>query len=48
MELVRIVVIDVSKALGSEVYDEVIIPIDQASKYILQYTDITRFRFITI
>ncbi|WP_180994610.1 hypothetical protein [Clostridium sp. chh4-2] len=48
MGLIRIVVIDITKVLGSEVYDEVIIPVEDAADYILNYTDMKRFRFITI
>ena len=48
MGLIRIVVIDITKVLGSEVYDEVIIPVEDAADYILNYTDMKRFRFITV
>ncbi|MBT9778843.1 hypothetical protein GPL15_20395 [Clostridium sp. MCC353] len=48
MGLIRIVVIDITKVLGAEVYDEVIIPVEEAADYIQNYTDMKRFRFITI
>lgn len=45
---VRVVVIDISKPLSSEVYDEVIIPLSQATNFAKKYIDITKYRIITI
>jgi hypothetical protein len=46
--LIRIVIIDVSMPLGSEVYDEAILPVLQATNFIKKYIDITKYRIITI
>lgn len=48
VNMVRIVVIDVSNPLGSEVYDEAIIPLSQATNFVKKYIDMTKYRIVTI
>ncbi len=51
MDKVRIVVIDISDVLGSEVYDEAIFPIehkDEINEFIAKYIDISKYRVITV
>lgn len=49
--MVRIIVIDISNVLGSEIYDEALFPIEETenvAKFIQQYTDIRKYRIITV
>lgn len=46
--MVRIVVVDISNALGSSVYDEAILPVNQATNFVQKYIDMTKYRIITI
>lgn len=46
--VIRIIVIDISAALGAEVYDEIIIPVNEANDFANKYTDITKYRIITV
>lgn len=46
--MLRIIVIDISMPLGSEVYDEVIIPVGEATEFCRKYMDMTKYRIITV
>lgn len=49
--MVRIVVVDISSILGAEVYDELLAPVsnkDEVAEFLGQYTDITKYRIITV
>lgn len=46
--LLRIVVIDISSPLSSNVYDEAILPVMQATNFVKKYIDMTKYRIITI
>lgn len=50
-DMVRIVVIDVSNVLGSEIFDEALFPVEEtqkASKFLQQYMDISKYRILTV
>lgn len=50
-DLVRIVVIDVSNVLGSQVFDEALFPVEEtteSSKFLQQYMDMSKYRIITV
>ena len=46
--MLRIVVLDISKPLGAEVYDEALIPVSEANEFIKKYIDITKDRIVTV
>lgn len=46
--MIRIVVLDISNALSSNVYDEAILPVDQATEFIKKYIDMAKYRIVTI
>ncbi len=46
--MMRIVILDISKPLASEVYDEAIIPISKATDFIKNYIDVSKYRILTI
>lgn len=46
--LMRIVIIDISTPLCSKVYDEAILPVTQATNFVNQYIDMTKYRIVTI
>lgn len=46
--MIRIVILDISNVLGSNVYDEAILPINQATKFVKKYIDMRKYRIITI
>jgi len=45
---VRIVVVDISKPLGANVYDEAILPLNEATDFVKKYIDISKYRIITV
>lgn len=47
-DLVRIVVLDITKPLASTVYDEAILPVIQATEFAKKYIDMGKYRIITI
>jgi hypothetical protein len=47
-DLVRIVVLDISKPLSAVVYDEAILPVIQATEFVKKYIDISKYRIVTI
>ena len=47
-DTIRIVVIDISKPLGANVYDEALIPVSEANEFIKKYIDITKYRIVTV
>lgn len=46
--LVRIIIVDISKQLASEVYDEIITTVDDATSFVSKYTDVGKYRVITV
>ena len=46
--LIRIVVLDISNTLGSNVYDEAIVPVNQATNFAKQYIDMSKYRIVTV
>ena len=46
--MVRVIIIDISNALGSNVYDEAILPINQATEFVKKYIDMSKYRIITV
>lgn len=47
-DLVRIVILDISNILASNVYDEVLIPVNQATDFIKKYIDMKKYRIVTV
>ena len=47
-DMIRIVVLDISNILASNVYDEVILPVNQAEEFVEKYIDMTKYRIVTI
>ena len=47
-DLVRVVVLDISKPLSTNVYDEAILPVMQATEFAKKYIDISKYRIITV
>ena len=48
-ELTRIIVVDISGALGSSViHDEAIIPTEKAVEFMCKYSDVQKYRFVII
>ena len=45
---VRIVVIDISKPLGANVYDEAIVPVSKADMFVRKYIDMKKYRIVTV
>ena len=46
--MIRIVILDISKPLASEVYDEVILPTSKATDFIRNYIDMNKYRILTV
>lgn len=46
--MVRIVVLDITKPLAATVYDEAILPVLQATEFVKKYIDISKYRIVTI
>ncbi len=46
--LVRIVVLDISNSLSTNVYDEAILPVNQATEFVKKYIDMSKYRIVTI
>lgn len=46
--MIRIVVLDVTKPLATTVYDEAILPVLQATEFVKKYIDISKYRIVTI
>lgn len=49
-ELIRIVVLDISKSLASEVHDEAIMSMDEINNYIMKngYMNMKKYRIVTV
>lgn len=47
-DMVRIVILDITKPLATTVYDEAILPVLQAKEFVKKYIDISKYRIITI
>ena len=47
-DVIRIVVLDITKPLATTVYDEAILPVLQATEFVKKYIDISKYRIITI
>ena len=47
-DMVRIIVLDITKPLAATVYDEAILPVLQATEFAQKYIDISKYRIITI
>lgn len=47
-DMVRIIVLDITKPLAATVYDEAILPVLQAKEFVKKYIDISKYRIITI
>lgn len=47
-DMIRIVVLDISNVLGSSVYDETILPVNQATEFVKKYIDVSKYRIVTI
>lgn len=47
-DVIRIVVLDVTKPLSATVYDEAILPVLHATEFVKKYIDISKYRIITI
>ena len=47
-DTVRIVILDITKPLGAEVYDEIMLPVTKATEFVKKYIDMTKYRIITI
>lgn len=46
--MVRIVILDVTKPLGAEVYDEIMLPVTETTGFVKRYIDMTKYRIVTI
>ena len=46
--LVRVVVIKIDKPYGSEVYDELIADVKHANEFTQKYSDIGKYRIVTV
>lgn len=46
--MVRIVVLDITKPLAAVVQDEAIMPVLQATEFVEKYIDISMYRIVTI
>lgn len=46
--MIRIVILDISNVFGTDVYDEAILPVGQATEFIKKYTDMKKYRIVTI
>lgn len=47
-DMVRIIIVDITKALGAEVYDEIIIPANKATDFVKKYADMEKYRIVTV
>lgn len=46
--MIRIVILDISKPLASEVYDETILPTSKATDFIKNYINMDKYRILTV
>lgn len=46
--MIRIIVLDITKPLATTVYDEAILPVLQATEFVKKYIDISKYRIVTI
>ena len=46
--MVRIIIIDICAVLGAEVYDETVIPVDEAADFVKKYADVSKYRIVTV
>lgn len=47
-DMIRIVVLDITKPLATIVYDEAILPVLQATEFVKKYIDVSKYRIVTI
>lgn len=47
-DIVRIVILDITKPLGAEVYDEVMLPVSESTSFAKKYIDMKKYRIVTI
>lgn len=47
-DMVRIVILDITKPLATEVYDEIILPVTKATDFVKKYIDMSMYRIVTI
>lgn len=47
-DTIRVIIIDVSKTLGAKIYDEKIVSSNEAVNFVNKYTDMTKYRIITV
>ena len=47
-DMIRIVVLDITKPLAATVYDEAVLPVLQATEFVKNYIDISKYRIVTI
>ena len=46
--MIRIVILDISKPLASKVYDEAILPTSKATNFIEKYINMDKYRILTV
>lgn len=46
--MIRIIILDISNALCSSVYDEAILPVNQATEFANRYIDMSKYRIVTV
>ena len=47
-DMVRVVILDITKPLATTVYDEAILPVLQATEFAKKYIDISKYRIVTV
>lgn len=48
VDLVRVIIIKIDKPYGSEVFDELIADVEHANEFTQKYTDISKYRIVTV
>lgn len=46
--MTRVVILDISKVYGTEVYDEAILPFDEINDFTKKYIDMMKYRIVII
>lgn len=46
--IIRIIVVNVEDVMCAEVYDEIIVPVEEAETFSKKYTDLSKYRLITV
>lgn len=47
-DMVRIVILDITKPLAAKVYDEATLPVTESTKFAQKYIDMKKYRIVTI